>query len=133
MRLARTTRLAVVVAVLALAGCGGAQVTVNEVPGGPVDLKTPGSGVGFAAVTATPTATATPTETPTGDTSTQATPTATPQADTTTQDTTPQADANGGAATAPNTDDGTGATQPPDPGASKQEFEDYCAQNPGAC
>jgi hypothetical protein len=132
MRLARTTRLAVVIAVLALAGCGGAQVTVNEVPGGPVDLKTPGSGDGFAAVTATATATAAPTETPTGDASTDATPTATPQADTTTQDTTPQTDPNGGAA-APNTDDGTGAAQPPDPGASKDEFEDYCAQNPGAC
>src|SRR3954447_11599542 len=131
-RLTRTTRLAVGIVVLALAGCGGAQVTVNDVPGGPVDLKTPGTGQGFAAVTPTATATATPTETPTADTSTGAAPTATPQADTTTQDNTPQADPNGGA-TAPQTDDGTAAQQPPDPGASSDEFEDYCAQNPGAC
>ena len=100
MRLTRTTRLAVPIVVLALAGCGGAQVTVNEVPGGPVDLKTPGTGAGFAAVTPTATASATPTETPTVDPSTGAAPTATPQADTTTQDNTPQADPNGGLARA---------------------------------
>jgi hypothetical protein len=134
MRLPRTTRLAVGITALALAlaGCGGAQVTVNEVPGGPVDLKTPGSGEGFAAAaTATATATPTPTETPAEGTA-EAAPTATAVPDTTTPDATgTQADPNGGAA-AP-ADDGTGAAQPPDPGASKDEFEDYCAQNPGAC
>ncbi len=125
-----TTRLAVGITMLALAGCGGAQVTVSEVPGGPVDLKTPGTGEGFAAATATATPTAAPTETP-ADGTTDAAPTATAAPDTSTQDTTPQADPNGGAA-AP-ADDGTGAATPPDPGASKDEFEDYCAQNPGAC
>ena len=41
------TRLAVPIIVLALlAGCGGAQVTVKEVPGGPVELTVPGNGDG---------------------------------------------------------------------------------------
>src|SRR4051812_37963328 len=63
-RLTRPTRLAVPIIVLALAGCGGAQVTVNEVPGGPVDLTVPGNAEGLAPVSATATAAASPTETP---------------------------------------------------------------------
>src|SRR4051795_8317037 len=74
MRLTRTTRLAVGIVVLALAGCGGAQVTVNEVPGGPVDLTVPGNAEALAPASATATATATPTVTPTDDTA-AATPT----------------------------------------------------------
>ena len=131
-----TTRLAVPLVLLVLAGCGGEQVVVNNVPGGPVDLKVPGSGQGFTAAKATATPSATPSETPTDD---QAQTSETPAAGTTTEtptDTGTQTDPNsGGAAEAPtDTGGGGGGTgEAPDPGAPKQEFEDYCAQNPGAC
>ena len=131
-----TTRLAVPLIVLVLAGCGGQQVVVNNVPGGPVDLKVPGNGQGFAAAKATATPSATPSETPADD---QAQTSETPAAGTTSETAPPtgtQTDPNsGGAAEAPATDDsgGGGTGEAPDPGAGKQEFEDYCAQNPGAC
>jgi hypothetical protein len=129
-----TTRLAVPLIMLVLAGCGGEQVVVNNVPGGPVDLKTPGTGEGFAAAKATATPTATPSGTPTDD---QAQTSETPAGGTTSEaptDTGTQTDPNsGGAAEAPATEDGGGTGEAPDPGAGKQEFEDYCAQNPGAC
>lgn len=130
MRHART-RLAVPLILLVLAGCGGEQVVVNNVPGGPVDLKVPGNGDGLSG-RATPTPTAEASETPTGDA--EATPTAAAGGATEAPtDTGAQTDPNtGGAAEAPPTDNGTG-TQAPDPGAPKEEFEDYCAQNPGAC
>jgi hypothetical protein len=127
-----TTRLAVPLITLVLAGCGGAQVVVNNVPGGPVDLKVPGTGEGFTAAKATPTASVTPTETPTDG---QAESSETPAAGAATvapTDPGTQTDPNNGAATAP-TDTGGTDGQAPDPGAPKQEFEDYCAQNPGAC
>ena len=61
-------RLAVPISVLvfALAGCGGATVAVQEVPGDPAQLDVPGSGEGLAPAT-TPTPTPTPTETPDAD------------------------------------------------------------------
>jgi hypothetical protein len=129
-----TKRLAVAILMLALAGCGGAQVTVNDVPGGPVALTVPGTGEGLA-----PQASATPGATPTATpTDASAQPTATPAAGTTgtapsTTDT--QAAPNGGAeAPATGTGDGAGTTggQAPTP-ANQNELEDYCAQNPGAC
>ena len=123
MRLA-TTRLAVLVIMLALAGCGGAQVTVNDVPGGPVDLKVPGTGEGLAPQ-ATPTATATPTETP-ADGTAQATPTPA-------TGTTGQTPATSGAQATPTPAAGTTGQQPPGSGSGQNALEDYCAQNPGAC
>ena len=126
-----TTRLAVPIILLALVGCGGSAVVVNNVPGGPVDLKVPGSGQGLDPQ-ATPTATACASETPTEDetaTTDPAAGTAEPQADTGTQ-TTPE---NGGAEAPATQDPATGTGEKPEAGAPKEEFEDYCAQNPGAC
>ncbi len=63
-------RLAVPVIVLAslAAGCGGAQVAVEEVPGAPAELTVPGDAAGIApAATADAEATATATETPGAD------------------------------------------------------------------
>ena len=67
MRLA-PPRLAVPVTMLvfALAGCGGATVAVQEVPGDPAQLEVPGNGEGLAPAS-TATATPTPTETPGAD------------------------------------------------------------------
>jgi cell division septation protein DedD len=125
MRLAHP-RLAVPIAMLtlALAGCGGATVTVEEVPGDPPQLTIPGDGAALApAATASPTATPTATVdantaavTPTPDAGAAATPT--PEGTT------------GGGTTAPD----TGAPAPtPSPGSSDDEFEAFCAENPGAC
>ena len=43
MRLAPRLAVPIIVLALALAGCGGAQVAVHEVPGGPVELSVPGT------------------------------------------------------------------------------------------
>ena len=128
-----TTRLAVPLILLVLAGCGGTQVVVNDVPGGPVDLKVPGNGEGLAgAPTPTPTAGATEEPTDATDDTAQAEPTAAPTE--APADTSTQTDPAGGAQ-APETDTGTGTAtgEPPEAGAPKKDFEDYCAQNPGAC
>jgi hypothetical protein len=131
LRLTRT-RLAVPIILLALAGCGGSEVVVNNVPGGPVDLKVPGNAQGLAPrATATATPSATATETPTDGTA-EAAPTAAAGATQPPADTGTTADPNGGAE-APATDDGTGTGEAPEAGAPKEDFEDYCAQNPGAC
>jgi len=57
MRLVPRLAVPVIVLILAAAGCGGSQVTVEEVPGDPVDLSVPGTAEGLApaAATATPT------------------------------------------------------------------------------
>jgi hypothetical protein len=127
----RFARLAIPIAVLAfaVAGCGGgSNVTVQEVPGGPVHLTVPGGDQLAPRPSATPTPTVTATATATSGTGTaSAAPTASPQSSTQQQapaQTTPQGTGNGGAA-APN--------PTPPPGADKQQFETYCQQNPGAC
>jgi hypothetical protein len=133
----RVTRLVIPIAVLALtvAGCGGgSKVVVKEVPGGSVELTVTGGDA--LAPKATPTASAEASATPTtdasGTTSGGAAPTQT-QPQGTTQPTQPAP-----TATAPPSSQGGGATAPdpnatPPPGASKQQFETFCQQNPGAC
>jgi hypothetical protein len=125
MRLAHP-RLAVPIAMLtlALAGCGGATVTVEEVPGDPAQLTIPGDGAALA-----PAATASPTATPsaTVDANTAA---ATPTPDAAAAATPTPEGTTGGGTTAPD----TAATAPtPAPGSSNDEFEAFCAENPGAC
>jgi hypothetical protein len=125
MRLAHP-RLAVPIAMLtlALAGCGGATVTVEEVPGDPAQLTIPGDGAALAPA-ATATATATPSATAEADTA-AATPTPAAGAAATP---TPEG-TDGGGTTAPDT--GAAAATPP-PGSGNDEFEAFCAENPGAC
>jgi hypothetical protein len=132
MRLA-PPRLAVPVTVLvfALAGCGGATVAVQEVPGDPASLDVPGNGEGLAPAS-TPTATPTPTETPGAD---DAEATAVPDASGTTPEaqpeTVPEGTAEGGTE-APQEDSAT-TDQAPPAGSDAEQFEDFCAENPGAC
>lgn len=140
MRPARSTLLrlpaAAVIAAIAFSGCGGSQVSYQQVPGDPADVTLPHSSTVGAdapadasaspdAASADGSATATPTPT--------ATATATPEAG--------AGDATGaatdgtatGADTATGTADGVTTDQPPAPGSDSQRFEDFCAQNPGAC
>jgi hypothetical protein len=135
---------------LAAAGCGS-EPDAPEVPGPPADVSVPQSDTSPADAagaaqdssgsnssssgdtsssgsgsTATPEPTGTPTPTPTP----------TPAADTgtgTATGTNTSTDSGGGTA-APGTaaDSPTNDTAPPD-GSSAQQFEDFCAQNPGAC
>ena len=135
----RVARLATPIAVLALAlaGCGsGSKVVVKEVPGGSVELTVKGGDSLAPKASPTPTADASATETPeangttsggTAESQTQpqqsATQAPTQQAPT---QSTPQS-SQGGGATAPESQ----ATPPP--GATKQQFETFCQQNPGAC
>jgi hypothetical protein len=126
----RRLRLAALFIALALtvAACGGSTVTVQEVPGGAVDLSVPGGGAALnPAATATPgaTATATPTATTTGASSTGTTSTPDQSASTT--------GATNGGTQAPSTSSTGAATATPAPGSPSQQYEDFCAQNPGAC
>ena len=134
MRLAKPRLVAVPIIVLtfAVTACGSNTVTVQEVPGDPVELTVPGTAEALAPA-ATPTPTPTPTTTPEAGTA-QATPTpaASPDNGGATQ-TTPQ-DNTGGGAAAPDTGAGTGTPDAtPAPGSDAQQFEDFCAENPGAC
>jgi hypothetical protein len=125
MRLAHP-RLAVPIAMLtlALAGCGGATVTVQEVPGDPAQLTVPGDGAALAP-DVTPSPTATPTATVDANTAeATATPAAGAAATPTPQSTT------GGETPAP---DAATPDQPPPAGSNADEFEAFCAENPGAC
>jgi len=128
MRLAPRFTAAIAVLVLTVAGCGGANVAYREVPGGPVELEVPGEGAAVGAATPTPTAEADATETPDPDAEADATaePQATAAPDTGTDDGT------GDGTEAPPADDATNDTPPP-AGSPQQQFEDYCAENPGAC
>ena len=132
MRLAPRLAVPVTLLVFAFAGCGGATVAVQEVPGDPAPLSVPGTAEGLApATTATPTPT--PTETPDADT---AAATATPDTSGTTGDaqaeTAPEGTAEGGAE-APGTEDSATTDQKPPAGSDAEQFEDFCAENPGAC
>jgi hypothetical protein len=117
---------------LTAAGCGGGEPLAPQVPGPPAEVKVPqasqapgdaaAANQGSANGTATPTPTATGSDT-SGTSGTTATPTATPAGT-----------GQGGGAAAPDTtaDSPSNDTQPPD-GSNAQQFEDFCAQNPGAC
>jgi hypothetical protein len=126
-------RLAVGVIVLAFAaaGCGGNQVTVQEAPSGAVQLSVPGGGAALnPAASATPTATssATPTPTPVAGAS-AADPTATEDSAAAPGTT----GTDGGGTAAPGGEDSATTDQKPPAGSEAEQFEDFCAQNPGAC
>jgi hypothetical protein len=141
MRAARTaTALLCTVALAAFAtGCGGSELDYEEVPGPPVEVSIPSEtvesgGSADADATPTPTATAEPGSTTapsdqSGDTG------AAPSTGTGTA-TTGGTDASGtdsGGATAPAEEDSATNDTAPPAGSEAQQFEDFCAQNPGAC
>jgi hypothetical protein len=149
--LARPSRFAIaalVAGLLAVAGCGGATVTAPEVPTPYSDAPIPSSPDAPPAVGASGSATATPTPTPTATATTGATgstgitptsasaPTSTSTGTSTgtggTSTTSPASSGGGAAAPASGTDSQSNDTPPP-AGSNAQKFEDFCAQNPGAC
>jgi hypothetical protein len=120
---------------LVAAGCGGSDTPATQVPGPPADVTVPessnppgsGSGSGSdSSSSATPTATSTP-DSGTGGTSGD---TGTTTGSTGTGTT---GDANGGTAAPDTGTDSASNDQPPPDGSNAQQFEDFCAQNPGAC
>jgi hypothetical protein len=118
------TALIAVLAAFAIAGCGGESIEADEVPGGPAALSLPpDAALPTVAADADASATATPTATATAAAGTSGTTTApsaaAPSTGTGTSTT--------GGSTAPATG-GTNTT-----GGADGNFEDFCAQNPGAC
>jgi hypothetical protein len=127
----RLLRFTLLIAVLALAGCGGSNSDVPEVPGPPAELSVPHV-KGAADLSEDASASATPTPTP----STGATATATPASGTTGSTGTTGGTGTNTAATptpaAQQQDSASNDTQPAD-GSPPQQFEQFCQENAGAC
>jgi hypothetical protein len=149
MSAARTATSLLISAVLALgaAGCGGSEVSYEEVPGAPASVPIPNDNSsldGGGAADADADADATPTPTPdpetgavppedqSGDTGAN---TAAPTDTGTAPDTggTDAAPTESGGTTAPAEPDGPDSDAAPPEGSEAQQFEDFCAENPGAC
>ena len=119
---------------LAAAGCGGGDEIAPEVPGPPADVALPDATV---APTADENADSgdesdSSSSTDEGTTDDAATPDATGGTTPDTGAATP--DSSGGGAAAPDTSaDGPTNDTPPPADSEAQQFEDFCAQNPGAC
>lgn len=115
------------------AGCGSGDELAPQVPGPPADVSLPDAGVspsGDAAADDSGT-----TDEESTDSTDEATPEATAAPEGTGDTGTTQPDASGGATAPepePQADGPTNDTAPPE-GSNAQEFEDFCAQNPGAC
>ena len=128
----RGRRLTAIIAagLLALAGCGSDDALAPEVPGPPADVVLPESTV---APTADEDAEGTADEDASTDDSTTDEST-TPEDTGTTGDTGATTPDTSGGTTAPDAeaDSPTNDTPPPEDSEAEQ-FEDFCAQNPGAC
>jgi hypothetical protein len=125
-----TAILASAVLVLA-AGCGGGDDVAPEVPGPPADFAVPEATV---EAPADEDATATDEDATTDDSATDE-PTGTTEETAPSTDTGAAApDTSGGGTAAPEepADGPTNDTAPPE-GSEAEQFEDFCAQNPGAC
>ena len=139
MRAARSaTALLCTIALAAFAaGCGGSELDYEEVPGPPAEVSIPsetvesGGASADANATPTPTATAEPGSTTAPDDQSGATGTA-PSTGTGTASTGTGGTDSGGATAPAEEDSATNDTAPP-AGSEAQQFEDFCAQNPGAC
>jgi hypothetical protein len=130
--------------VLGVAGCGGSENDYQEVPGPPVEMAIPsetveagGNAGANADATPTPTATAEPGSTTAPSDQSGATGTApstgTGTASTGTGGTGTDSGSDSGGATAPAEEDSATNDTAPPAGSEAQQFEDFCAQNPGAC
>jgi hypothetical protein len=124
---------------LAAAGCGGGDEIAPEVPGPPADVVIPESADAPTSAASqddastgdTGDATTDDTGT-TGDTGAATPDEAAPETGDTGTTTTP--DTSGGGTAAPETQaDGPTNDTPPPEGSNAEQFEDFCAQNPGAC
>lgn len=126
--------IAALLSLALIAGCGSDDELAPQVPGPPADVTIPDAGVSPSGSDA-----AADESGDTSDESTDSSDTQTPEATAAPEgsgDTgTAQPDASGGTtAPAPDTqaDGPTNDTAPPE-GSNAQQFEDFCAQNPGAC
>ena len=131
----RTTLLALLLAVLALAaaGCGGSQVPADEVPGSPVALTVPSdSDLGAAGSSADGSADASADDSTDPDATAGETDGAAADG---TAEPAPAAPSGGTAAPEPQAvpEDTTGAAEPPPAGSAPEQFESFCEQNAGAC
>jgi hypothetical protein len=137
--------LVAVLALLALAGCGGDDELAPQTPGEPASMPIPQApeppGGGSAEDEATTDETGTPEEEATAEPEATEEGAAVPPADDTgaTTEAPPETAAappedTGGGATAPSAEpDGPTNDTPPPAGSDAEQFEDFCAQNPGAC
>jgi hypothetical protein len=144
MRAARpaTALFCTVAFAVGVAGCGGSELDYQEVPGPPTEVAIPSETVeagGSAGADATPTPTATPEPGSTTAPSDQsgatgtAPSTGTGTASTGDTGTTGTSGTDSGGATAPAQEDSATNDSAPPAGSEAQQFEDFCAQNPGAC
>jgi hypothetical protein len=133
-----TAFIAAGVLAVAAAGCGGGDEIAPEVPGPPADVALPDATVAptsdeNADSSGTSDSSSSTDEGTTDEGTTDES--ATPDASGTTPDTgaaTP--DSSGGGAAAPDTSADSPTNDTPPPADSEaQQFEDFCAQNPGAC
>ena len=147
MRAARTATTILIAAVLSLGavGCGGSEVDYREVPGPPADVTIPddsgaleGSGDSAgddASATATPTpddAIAAP-EDQSGAAGTDTAAATEPPAPASDGTTDTGAGTDSGGSTAPAEPDGPSNDTAPPAGSEAEQFEAFCAENPGAC
>jgi hypothetical protein len=148
-RAARTATTVLIAAALSLGaiGCGGSEVDYQEVPGQPADVSIPddsstleGSGDSGASGDD---ASATPTPTPEDGTAVPEDQSGAAGTDTAaaTQPTAPASDGttdtgagtDSGGSTAPAEPDGPSNDTAPPAGSEAEQFEAFCAENPGAC
>src|SRR5215208_110845 len=146
-RAARTATALLCTAALAVgaAGCGGSEIDYQEVPGPPVDVPIPSGSGSAGGSAASDDASSTPTPTPTAEPGATTAPSdqsgatgADPAASTdsgaaTGTGGTGTAGNDSGGATAPATDDSASNDTAPPAGSDAEQFEAFCAQNPGAC
>jgi hypothetical protein len=123
---------------LAAAGCGGNDDLAPEVPGPPADVVIPQSAEAPGAAASNESGSTDGTTDESGEDTGSGT---TGDTGTTTPDTsggaaapdTTTPDASGGTTAPDTTADGPTNDTPPPEGSNAEQFEDFCAQNPGAC
>ena len=120
---------------LVAAGCGGDDSLAPQVPGPPAEVKVPQSAESPADVSAQDQAPESDSDTNSDDTTTD--PDTSDDTGTGTTETPApsdgEADQGGGTAAPDATADGPTNDTPPPDGSNAEQFEDFCAQNPGAC
>ena len=139
---ARTaTALLCVFALAGFTGCGGSTLDYEEVPGPPAEVSIPDSGsVSDSSATPDADADATPTPTATAEPGSTTAPDdqsgshgRRPERRAPTPGATGTTGTDSGGATAPAEDDSASNDTAPPAGSDAEQFEDFCAQNPGAC
>ena len=130
--------LAVLVAALAVAGCGGQQVTADEVPGAPVALQVPEvtkGGSDALAGNSSSSSSSSKSQSTEDSADADATPTPTPAASgqTGTTGTTQNGNTGGTSGTTQQQTQQDNGTNGQSQGGGGNTFDDFCKNNPGAC